>query len=108
MRGMRDESPARAELVVREEGERTILEPHGDWVIDTIGRHDNAIRAVEASADPCSIVVDVSHLGRVDTAGAYLLGRATRKCPTPDADFHFVGQHRTVRRLIEEVRMGRD
>ncbi len=105
MRGMRDESSARAELVVREEGERTILEPHGDWVIDTIGRHDNAIRAVEASADPCSIVVDVSHLGRVDTAGAYLLGRATRKCPTPDADFHFVGQHRTVRRLIEEVRM---
>ena len=50
MRGMRDESPARAELVVREDGERTILEPHGDWVVDTIGRHDGAIRAVEAIA----------------------------------------------------------
>ncbi len=104
MRGMRDESPARAELVVREEGERTILEPHGDWVVDTIGRHDRAIHAVENSTDACNIIVDFTHLGRIDTSGAYLLGRATRRCPTPDAAFHFIGDHRTARRLIEEVR----
>lgn len=104
MRGKEVETAESAELVVREDGRVTVLEPHGDWLVETIGRQDAAVRAVEESVDPCDIVVDFSHLGRIDTAGAYLLGRATRRCETPDADFHYRGIHRTARRLIEEVR----
>ncbi|WP_300541298.1 ABC transporter permease [Maricaulis sp.] len=104
MRGQNVDTAEQAGLVVREDGRKTVLEPHGDWLVDTIGRQDGPLRAVEASVAPGDIVIDLTHLGRIDTAGAYLLGRVTRRCGEPDGDFHYLGDHRTARRLIEEVR----
>ena len=104
MRGKEVETAEPAGLVVREDGRKTVLQPHGDWVVDTIGPQDGPIARVEESAEPGDIVIDLDNLGRIDTAGAYLLGRALRRCGEPDADFHFRGTHRTARRLIEEVR----
>jgi phospholipid/cholesterol/gamma-HCH transport system permease protein len=93
-----------AGLTVREDGRRTVLEPSGDWLVDTVGVQDAAIRAVEENSEPGDIVIDLDGLGRIDTAGAYLLGRATRRCSEPDGDIHYRGDHPTARRLIEEVR----
>ncbi len=93
-----------ATVVLREDAGKTIIEAHGDWTIDTIGRVDAPIRQVEASVEPDKIVIDLSHLGRLDTSGAYMLGRATRRCGIPDGDFHYIGEHPTARRLIEEIR----
>jgi phospholipid/cholesterol/gamma-HCH transport system permease protein len=104
MRGKPANSDNGAGLVVREDAGKTVIEAHGDWTIDTIGRVDAAIRNVEASVEPDQIVIDLAQLGRIDTAGAYMLGRATRRCGVPDGDFHYLGTHRTARRLIEEVR----
>ncbi|WP_417488629.1 MlaE family lipid ABC transporter permease subunit [Maricaulis sp.] len=104
MRGNPASSQTSAAVVLREDAGKTIIEAHGDWTVDTIGRVDDAIRQVETSIEPDKIVLDLSHLGRVDTSGAYLLGRATRRCGVPDGDFHFLGSHPTARRLIEEVR----
>ena len=69
-----------AGLTVREDGGRTVLAPSGDWLVDTVGVQDAAIRAVEENSEPGDIVIDLDGLGRIDTAGAYLLGRATRRC----------------------------
>ncbi|OAB55938.1 ABC transporter permease [Leptolyngbya valderiana BDU 20041] len=96
--------PARAELTQRQDGGQTIVEPRGDWVVETIGRFDKALRRLEAQTDPAALVVDLSHLGRIDTAGAYLLGRTLRRCGEPDADWRFVGEHPTARRLMHEMR----
>lgn len=104
MRGSHKDKSEPAALAVREDGSRTVLVPSGDWTVDTIGRHDRAVRKVEETVEPDKIVLDLSELGRIDTAGAYLLGRATRRCGTPDADIHYRGEHRIARRLIEEVR----
>lgn len=91
-------------MVLREDAGNTVIEAHGDWTIENIGRVDTAIRNVEASVEPDKIVIDLDHLGRIDTSGAYMLGRATRRCGRPDGDFHYLGDHPTARRLIEEVR----
>lgn len=104
MRGMSTRDSKRAEVVVREQGAKTIVEAHGDWTIDTIGRTDAALRRVEESCAPGDIIIDLSPLGRIDTSGAYLLGRLTRRCGEPDGDFHYLGQHPTAQRLIAEVR----
>ena len=104
MRGKEAIAADPAGLTVREDGSRTVLEPHGDWLVDTIGMQDAAIRSVEEHTEPGNIVIDLSGLGRIDTAGAYLLGRSTRRCSEPDGDVHYTGEHPTARRLIEEVR----
>jgi phospholipid/cholesterol/gamma-HCH transport system permease protein len=104
MRGQNVNRAEPAELVIHEDGEMTVLEPHGDWLVDTIGRQDAALRKVEEHTRADRIVIDFTHLQRIDTAGAYLLGRVTRRCNEPDADLHYRGSHRTARRLIEEVR----
>lgn len=104
MRGNQAKSDTGARVVLREDAGKTVVEAHGDWTIDTIGRVDTAIRNVEASVEPDMIVVDLTQLGRVDTSGAYMLGRVTRRCGVPDGDFHYLGRHPTARRLIEEVR----
>ena len=104
MRGNQAKSDTGARVDLRDDAGKTVVEAHGDWTIDTISRVDTAIRNVETSVEPDMIVVDLTQLGRVDTSGAYMLGRVTRRCGVPDGDFHYLGRHPTARRLIEEVR----
>ncbi|MFN3835405.1 MAG: MlaE family lipid ABC transporter permease subunit [Glycocaulis sp.] len=97
--------PARpARLATREADGRLVLEPSGDWLLETIARMDRALREVEASTTPDRLVIDLSGIERIDTSGAYVLGRALRKASDPDGDVHFAGHHPTARRLITEVR----
>ncbi|MCH8489820.1 MAG: ABC transporter permease [Oceanicaulis sp.] len=88
------------------EAGRLILEPRGDWVIEAIARLDAPLRKLQADSDPGSLAIDVTGLGRIDTAGAYLLSRTLG--PRPDADTGesevFIGDHPTARRLISEIR----
>lgn len=93
-----------AGLSVDEADGRTVLTPTGDWTVETIGGCDRAMRQVESRAEADSIAIDFSELGRIDTAGAYLLGRPLRAASEPDADTHFRGDHPTARRLIQEAR----
>lgn len=104
MRGKPASSVTAAGVVLRAEGAKTIVELHGDWTVETVGRMDATLRDVEESVAPGDIVIDLSDLGLIDTAGAYIIGRVTRRCSDPDGDFHFIGEHPTARRLIEEVR----
>lgn len=104
MRGQHKPVLEPAGIVLREEYGKTIVAALGDWTIETIGQVDKALRDVEARVPVGDIVIDVSDLGRVDTSGAYILGRLTRTCGVPDGDFHFIGEHPTAQRLIAEVR----
>jgi phospholipid/cholesterol/gamma-HCH transport system permease protein len=94
--------PARVER--RTESGHTILELSGDWVVHTIGEVDSKLRQIERSCDPELLVLDLTHLGRIDTSGAYVLARVLHACGSPDDDRHFVGDHDSARRLIVDVR----
>ena len=104
MRGKALEAVDSAGVVVRQDGAKTVVELFGDWTVETIGASDGALRRVEETTAPGDIVIDLTRLGRIDTAGAFIIGRVTRRCGEPDGDFHFIGDHPTARRLIEEVR----
>ena len=99
-----ENSAVATSLSTREDQGRTVLEPRGDWTIHTIAPFDHAIRQIEESVQADHIVIDLDGIGRIDTSGAYILGRATRRCQAPDADFHFLGSHPTARKLMSEVR----
>lgn len=92
-----------AELTTRQDGARLILEPRGDWLMETVGRFDRRLRRIESETDPKDLVIDLSGLGRIDTAGAYLLGRTLSRCNEPSADRHFTGEHETARRMMAEM-----
>ena len=95
---------ARAELTTRFEDDKIIVEPRGDWVVETIGKFDAPLRRIEESHEPGDIIIDLSALGRIDTSGAYLLGRTLRRCGDPDGDWHYIGDHGPARRLMAEMR----
>lgn len=92
-----------AELTTRQDGARLIVEPKGDWLMEAVGRFDRRLRRIESETDPKDLVIDLSGLGRIDTAGAYVLGRTLSRCREPDADRHFIGEHQIARRMMGEM-----
>lgn len=96
-------SASTASIAIRESGQQVILEPQGDWVIGTITKVYRDIERVESSYDAGRVVIDVTGIGRIDTTGAFLLGRTVQQCGTPNADWHYTGTHGTARRLIGEI-----
>jgi phospholipid/cholesterol/gamma-HCH transport system permease protein len=91
-------------LDVRLEDGRTVLAPSGDWLARTLDGVDTELRRLEASVDPGAVAIDLSGLGRIDTAGAFALGRVLSRSASPEADAHFLGEHAVARRLMTLVR----
>lgn len=90
-------------LAVSEAEGRAVLEPSGDWLIETIGQMDRQVRAVERDHGVKALHLDVSGLGRIDTSGAYLLGRPLRQGDDPVPEDRISGDHPVAARLIREV-----
>jgi phospholipid/cholesterol/gamma-HCH transport system permease protein len=103
MRGKQASVLEPARVVVRKDGGQTVAEIHGDWTVETVGRVHEPLRKIEESVDPSDLILDISFLGRIDTAGAYMLGRVSRACFEPDSDIKFRGDHAIARRLVAEV-----
>jgi len=93
-----------ADLTTRQEGAHLIIEPRGDWRIGAIGGFDRALRQIEVENEPDNLIIDLGYLDRIDTVGAYLLGRTLRRCDDPDGDRRYIGQHDIARRMIAQVR----
>lgn len=78
MAASRSEGSSSPRLAVREADGGAVLEVSGDWLLETIGPMDADLRALSDRYGPDMLTLDVSGLGRVDTSGAYLLGRPLR------------------------------
>ncbi len=88
--------------VSREDG-RVVLTPIGDWVTDNLAQVDKRLRALEAQIGERSAVFDVRRLGRIDLAGAFVLGRTVRSCDRPHVHFEFIGEHSVAQKLMAEA-----
>jgi phospholipid/cholesterol/gamma-HCH transport system permease protein len=77
-----------------------VLALRGDWTVDTIADAEAGMRALEDRLIP-SAIVDVSHLGRIDMAGAYLIDRTMR---AGEGGVTLRGEHATAARLLETAR----
>jgi len=88
----------RAEFQVSGDGGEPVVAVSGDWVSATIGRAPD--RLLEQMKRSPGARVDVSRLGRVDTAGAFALLRAT-DC---DLSTELFADRPDTQRLIEFIR----
>lgn len=95
---------AEAAFDFQENGRGPVLSLSGDWTVDTISALEGELRAVADRLKP-GAVVDVSNLGRMDVAGAYLLDRTFRESPAGDkARIAIRGDHSNAMRLLAAAR----
>lgn len=87
-----------------EDDRAPVLALRGDWTVDTIAGLERALRDLSAQLSANS-VVDVSKLGRIDIAGAYLVDRTFRERAGGDkARIAVRGEHANALRLFEVAR----
>lgn len=95
---------AEAVFDFREEGRALVLALRGDWTVDTIAGLEAQLRALSERLKP-GAVVDVSDLGRMDVAGAYLVDRTFRESAAGESERIAVrGQHEHALGLLAAAR----
>jgi phospholipid/cholesterol/gamma-HCH transport system permease protein len=83
------------------EGERRSLVLRGDWTISRIGKIDARLRALAASGEG-EVDVDVSGLGALDTAGAFVIDRTVQALSVAKATYR--GASDEALSLLEQAR----
>jgi phospholipid/cholesterol/gamma-HCH transport system permease protein len=87
------------------DGDRLTLRPLGDWVIEEARRLDRVLaEAQQAGKPPRALVIDVSRVHRLDTAGAYLLARLERLVADAGGETRWIGASAGRAALLERVR----
>ena len=86
------------DFTLLEEGDHTVLAVSGDWIVSEIGKLDARLRDILESQKPN--VLNVRGLGRIDTAGAYIIYRTLHS----QTELKLEGEHETVVDLIDQVR----
>jgi phospholipid/cholesterol/gamma-HCH transport system permease protein len=90
---------ARFDLETREGAHVLIVS--GDWTIHSIGALDHDLRPLRTGQGSKPTQVDVSALGDLDTAGAYVIERVLGTAR--QGEITIVGEHRSAARLLTEV-----
>src|SRR5262245_4282496 len=95
---------AEAAFDLLEEGRELVLAVRGDWTVDTIAPLDAPLRGLE-DRFAGGAELDVSQLGKIDVAGAYLIDRTLRGgLGGQGLDLAVRGEHAIARRLLETAR----
>lgn len=76
----------------------------GDWLARHLGPIDGDLRAFEDDATGREITIDVSGVGRLDTAGAMVLERVLQSCERRTELSRIVGASAAHAQLLENVR----
>lgn len=85
-----------------------VLALSGDWTVDTIANLEAGLRDAGARLQP-GAVVDVSKLGRIDVAGAYLIDRTLRESAVGNSERIAIrGQHDQAQNLLSAARKASD
>ena len=91
-------SPSPPGFALDKSGEETILRLRGDWTVATLHYVERELSGVRL---PSGAGIDVSGLGRIDTAGAFLIDRLVREGgETPP---RLIGEHTSAASLIAQV-----
>ncbi|KCZ52738.1 ABC transporter permease [Hyphomonas pacifica] len=86
------------EFALETSGEQTILRVSGDWTVRTVQAVDSDLRALTHTG---RVVIDVSDLGQLDTAGAFVLDRTARQLSDDEPEIR--GEHPIADNLISQV-----
>jgi phospholipid/cholesterol/gamma-HCH transport system permease protein len=96
-----------ASIEHRLDGDRLFLKPHGKWVIDQAGALERKLGEItstlSAQRTP-QLVIDLTKVGALDTAGAFLFARIERAVVAAGGSVDWIGADSARRALLERVR----
>lgn len=76
---------------------------HGDWITANLPTLDRTVLELEATTGAGSVTFDLSQLGRMDTAGAWLVHRLSRELQEKETAVTLSGVHDDHARLLERI-----
>ncbi|MGH1421245.1 MAG: ABC transporter permease [Hyphomonas sp.] len=85
------------DFVLDESDEAPRLRISGDWTVSTVQSVDDAMRALKASGP---VLLDLSNLGKIDTAGAFVLDRTLRVL---GGSAGTIGDHAVAESMLAQV-----
>ncbi|MBL4618414.1 MAG: ABC transporter permease [Robiginitomaculum sp.] len=88
------------QLQVQTSQDKITVSPIGDWLILDLPKIEKPLQDLRAKADATKIVFDLSGLGKIDMASAFVLSQLISSSPNPNGDQHFSGTHPYVRQLM--------
>lgn len=97
----RDHPPA---IHSREEGSRTVWQLSGTWNTRSVHLVDAQMRELERTKAHQNVVIDISAVERLDTAGAWLVERLAAARINAGADVEIVGASEAAQTLLPAVR----
>ena len=92
-------NPSIPEFALETSGEQTVLRVSGDWTVRTVQAVDDGLRDLEAHEG--ALVLDAAALGKLDTAGAFVIDRTLRQLS--EAPARIEGNHSNAENLIGQV-----
>jgi phospholipid/cholesterol/gamma-HCH transport system permease protein len=96
-----------ASIEHRLDGDRLFLSPRGEWVIDEAAVLERKLREIASSLSgqrPPQLVIDLTKVEALDTAGAFLLARIERRVVVAGGGVDWVGADSGRRALLDRVR----
>lgn len=90
------------DFTISDESGRHTITPVGDWTVRTLGQIEQKLRSFEPFQS--QIYLDVSNLGGIDTAGAYVLDRTLRNSGDLPLEDAVSGAHENAYPLLAQVR----
>lgn len=92
-----------SEFFVEEEADRVVLRVTGDWTVKTANKLDHKLRDVDLP-NSNDVILDVTELGRLDTAGAWLIERTLGSAePASPQGYEVRGEHDSAEALLSLV-----
>lgn len=83
------------------EGERGVLTLKGDWIVHTLGRVEQALASLDLGG-VSSLETDLTNIGQLDTAGAFLIDRTASQSGLESSQTKGASQQATS--LLEQAR----
>ena len=87
---------------LREEGDTRVLVLHGTWTAGVLASCERALQA-ELSSAPARLRLDLASLGRIDTAGAWLIQREIKALEAAGTTIDLAGATEGVATLLATV-----
>jgi phospholipid/cholesterol/gamma-HCH transport system permease protein len=94
---------ARPAVEWRDEGGRLVARLSGDWDTQTVAAVDQEMRDLEGRNTAGQLAIDVSRVGRMDTAGAWLIERLAHAHRSRGAEVAVSGQTESLGILFDAV-----
>ncbi|MCF6293149.1 MAG: ABC transporter permease [Robiginitomaculum sp.] len=89
------------QLQVQTSQDKVIISPIGDWLILDLPKVEKQLQALLKDTKTKEVVFELSGLGKIDMASAFVLSQLISYSPNPNSDEHFSGNHPYVRQLMQ-------